>query len=106
MRCTPAKSASKAGPGESKRPGWNAGRTSAEGKIHLENLPPQGQCTLLLPDISAPKEGAQAAQGRTLYQPQLPVQAGTATVVELPSRVRRGQLTGMHFETAKTFLLP
>ena len=83
-----------------------AGRTGDGGSIHLENLPPKAQCTLDLPDLDAEKTVSAPAAGRVRYQPNLALQAGTSTQVELPPRVRSGRLTGLHFETAKTFLLP
>ena len=83
-----------------------AGRTGGGGTIHLENLPPKAQCTLDLPDLDVEKTEAAAAAGRVRYQKDLALQAGTNSQVELPPRVRSGKLTGLHFETAKTFLLP
>ncbi len=82
------------------------GHTNADGKIRLDNLPPQAQCTLLLPEVKAKQEEAAVQPGRVRYQPDLPVVAGQAAVVELPAKVHRAQLKGLHFETAKTFLLP
>ncbi|MBS2021264.1 MAG: OmpA family protein [Deltaproteobacteria bacterium] len=102
-------------PGGSKR----AGKTDANGHFLVEgNLPASGLCFLLVPDVpGGDDEGAhvdhadEAAHGGETgdhfkYQPNLPLAIGGTPVVELPARVSRGKLTGAHFETDKTFLLP
>ncbi|MBS2024225.1 MAG: carboxypeptidase regulatory-like domain-containing protein [Deltaproteobacteria bacterium] len=83
-----------------------AGHTDGEGKLRVTGLAPQAACTLDLPDFDHLTSDTPATPGHVRYTQDLAVQAGTSTIVQLPPRVQRGELTGMHFETAKTFLLP
>src|SRR5262249_2288873 len=83
-----------------------AGRTGTDGHFDLDELPNAGQCTLDIPDVKAPATDTPATAGRVRYKPGLPIAIGTRPVVELPPRVHRGRLSGIHFETNKTFLLP
>src|SRR5476649_443374 len=85
-----------------------AGKTDAGGHFVAKELPKSGACTLQLPDVD---EAAPAAftpapgAGRQAYQKDLSLPIGKPAVIELPPRVHRGELTGAHFETDKTFLL-
>ena len=84
-----------------------AGRTGTDGHFLLDALPPSGACALEAPDVTAPAAAAPASvAGRVRYRAGVPLAIGSKPVVELPPRVRRGTLSGMHFETNKTFLLP
>jgi len=83
-----------------------AGRTGADGHFALDELPPSGQCALDIPDVKAPATDTPASAGRVRYKSGLPIAIGSKPVVELPPRVHRGRLSGIHFETNKTFLLP
>jgi len=84
-----------------------AGETDANGHFVAKDLPTSGSCTLELPDIDeATTAAASASSGRTRYARGMSLPIGTPAVIELPARVTRGQLTGAHFETDKTFLLP
>ena len=84
-----------------------AGRTGADGHFLLDALPPSGQCALDAPDVIAPAADAPpSVAGRLRYRKGLSLGIGQKPVVELPPRVRRGTLSGLHFETNKTFLLP
>ncbi len=86
-----------------------AGETDSGGHFVAQHLPKSGNCTLQLPDID---EAAPAAttppppSGRTAYVKDMALPIGTPAVIQLPPRVHRGELTGAHFETDKTFLLP
>lgn len=82
-----------------------SGKTDTEGGFTLDDeLPSSGECTLDLPDVTG--AAAQAAGGHTAYAPGMKLAIGSTTVIELPPRVQRAKLRGLHFETDKTFLLP
>jgi hypothetical protein len=56
--------------------------------------------------VKTPATDTPASAGRVRYKSGLPIAIGSKPVVELPPRVHRGRLSGIHFETNKTFLLP
>ncbi|MGZ6143952.1 MAG: carboxypeptidase regulatory-like domain-containing protein, partial [Myxococcales bacterium] len=84
--------------------GKRAGKTGADGKLHLDGVA-KGSCQLSLPDVKAAASPA-AAAGRIAYADGVAIPTGTPAVVETPAAVHRARLSGIHFETAKTFLLP
>ena len=79
-----------------------AGKTDASGKLHLDSVA-KGKCQLSLPDV---KDAPAAAAGRIAYKDGVAIPTGSPAVVEVPAAVHRARLSGIHFETAKTFLLP
>src|SRR5215468_3546030 len=86
-----------------------AGKTGADGHFVPQHLPNSGNCSLQVPDIdeAAPAAVTPAAPaGRLAYQKDMSLPIGTPAAIQLPPRVHRGELTGAHFETDKTFLLP
>jgi len=85
----------------------HAGKTDANGVFKLSGLSQQGTARLEVPDIQVGEPGAATVQGRVRYAAGgIDVPIGRQTAVELPSRVRRCRLSGLNFETNKTFLLP
>ncbi len=90
-------------PGGDKR----AGHTDDQGKFKGEGITATGNAHLDVPDVQVAPAGPASDPSRTRFvQGGVDVPIGKSTVVELPSRVRRCRMRGMHFETAKTFLLP
>ncbi|MBS2022918.1 MAG: OmpA family protein [Deltaproteobacteria bacterium] len=84
-----------------------AGKSDEEGYFAVQELPAEGSCALNVPDLDAmPPSAAAAAEGHVKYAPAMPLMVGSRTIVELPAMIRRGKLTGLHFETDKTFLRP
>ena len=83
-----------------------AGRTGKDGHFLVEQLPSEGECKLEVPDVPAPVGDTPAGAGRVRYQPGMSLAINSTPVVELAARVRRGKMSGIHFETNKTFLLP
>jgi outer membrane protein OmpA-like peptidoglycan-associated protein len=85
-----------------------AGKTDSDGHFIAKDLPKSGDCKLQVPDVDEAAPAASTptpAAGHLAYQKDLALPIGKPAVVELPPRVHRGELTGMHFETDKTFLL-
>lgn len=90
-----------------------SGRTDPDGHFKVDGLPRPGRCTLLLPDAPDAPAGANggdaASPGDSAslpYRAGMQLEVGASPVVALPLRLRRSTLTGAHFETNKTFLLP
>ncbi|MBS2023885.1 MAG: hypothetical protein JST92_15890, partial [Deltaproteobacteria bacterium] len=81
-----------------------AGKSDAEGKVHFGALT-DGDCVISLPDVRALPD-AKAQDGRVAYADGMKVPVNKPTVIELPPGTHRARLSGAHFETAKTFLLP
>jgi outer membrane protein OmpA-like peptidoglycan-associated protein len=80
-------------------------KTDEEGSTLLDDeLPSTGEVALEIPDSAG--VDAASSPGRTPYQPGMKLQIGSTTIVELPPRVHKAELKGLHFETNKTFLLP
>ncbi|HLL25144.1 MAG TPA: PAAR domain-containing protein, partial [Kofleriaceae bacterium] len=85
------------------------GTTPSDGVIRLSGLTTAGSATLVLPDHDAEKGSTDGAHtpGATLYRAGgVEVEVGASTVVELQPRVFRGRLTGLMFDTDRTFVLP
>ncbi len=89
-------------PGGSKR----AGKTDANGHFSFETPEASGDCALELPDLPAGDGTPASKPERIRYKAGVPLAIGSTPVIELAPRVRRGTMTGMHFETNKTFLRP
>ena len=84
-----------------------AGKTDGEGHFKLSGLPKGGKAKLAVPDVSLAPDAPASVAGRVRFvKDATEVPIGKASVVELPPRVRRGRMRGMHFDTGKTFLLP
>jgi outer membrane protein OmpA-like peptidoglycan-associated protein len=83
-----------------------AGHTDRDGHFVLDGLPQKGECKLDVPDVPDTSDAGPAGAGRMPYQKGMALAVGSNPVVELPPRVRRAKLSGIHFETNKTFLLP
>src|SRR5262249_15548646 len=84
-----------------------AGKTDDRGHFKLTDLGVKGKAKLDVPDFQiAPKAHPPVAGRVRLVEGGVDVEIGKATVVELPSRARRCRLSGLNFETNKTFLLP
>jgi outer membrane protein OmpA-like peptidoglycan-associated protein/phage baseplate assembly protein gpV len=91
-------------PGEG---GKKAGKTGEDGHFKLENISVEGNAKLVIPDVTVSPEAPASVDGRVRYvQDGIDVPIGKSTVVEVPPRVRRCRLRGMHFDTDKTFLNP
>ncbi len=89
-------------PGGEKR----AGKTDANGLFKVERVSQKGNAHLEVPDVQVGEAGP-ASAGRVRYVVGgIDVAIGQQTAVELPRRVRRCRLSGLNFETNKTFLLP
>jgi outer membrane protein OmpA-like peptidoglycan-associated protein/phage baseplate assembly protein gpV len=87
--------------------GQKSGKTGDDGHFKLESLTVTGNAKLDIPDLTQAPAGAASVQGRVRFvQGGVDVPIGKATVVEIPTRVHRARLRGMHFDTNKTFLLP
>src|SRR5205823_10306358 len=85
----------------------HAGKTDGQGALRVDNLPQTGECTLDLPDVTPAPAAAASVEGRLRFvDGGVKLQIGSSSVVEVPARVRRGRLTGMLFDTDKTFLRP
>ena len=85
----------------------HAGKTDAQGSLQVDGLPLSGDCTLDLPDVKPAARADPSVQGRIRFvEGGVPVKIGAASVVEVPPRTRRCRLSGLNFETNKTFLLP
>ena len=83
------------------------GKTDDQGHFKLEGLVVKGNAKLDVPDVQVAPAVPASGPGRVRFvKPGIDVPIGKATVVELPPRVRRCRMRGMHFDTAKTFLLP
>jgi outer membrane protein OmpA-like peptidoglycan-associated protein/phage baseplate assembly protein gpV len=80
--------------------------TDSQGHLRLEGLTVSGNARLNLPGLKAIQADASTASRVRYVSGGVDVPIGSATVVELPAVVRRARLTGMHFDTGKTFLLP
>ena len=89
-------------PDRSKR----AGKTDANGHFSFETPGASGDCALELPDLPAGDDSPPSKPERVRYKAGVLLAIGSAPVIELAPRVRRGTMTGMHFETNKTFLRP
>ena len=84
-----------------------AGLTDDNGHFRVEGLTVQGNAKLKVPDVQKAPAAPASAAGRVRYVGAgIDVLIGQSTVVELPPRVRRARMKGMHFELDKTFLLP
>ncbi|MFN2546116.1 MAG: hypothetical protein ABR567_01655 [Myxococcales bacterium] len=85
----------------------HAGKTDDQGSLEVDNLPQSGDCTLDLPDVKPAARADASVQGRIRFvEGGVTVKIGAASVVEIPPRTRRCRLSGLNFETNKTFLLP
>ncbi|HYS08601.1 MAG TPA: phage baseplate assembly protein V [Myxococcales bacterium] len=83
------------------------GKTDDQGHFKLEGLVTKGNAKLDVPDVQvAPAAPASSPDRVRFVKGGVDVAIGKSTVVELPPRVRRCRMRGMHFDTAKTFLLP
>ncbi|MBS2021478.1 MAG: OmpA family protein [Deltaproteobacteria bacterium] len=86
-----------------------SGKTDADGALSVAS-PVHEAAKLVFPDVDAnapAKAGLAPADGSLPYQKGgVPLQPGTPATVRLPQRVLRARLTGLHFETDKSFLLP
>ena len=88
-----------------------AGKTDASGTFKVDGIPASGgKARLELPDITAVAPAAADAAispDRVRYQVGgIDVPLAKLTVVELPQRVHRARMQGLHFDTDKAFLLP
>ncbi len=84
-----------------------AGRTTADGHCIIDGIQGGGNAHLDVPDVQSAPDAPPTIAARVRYtEGGIDVRVGRFTIVELPPRVRRIRLKGMHFETAKTFLLP
>lgn len=82
------------------------GTSGFEGVIRLSGLTVSGQAKLLLPDLDAHAPARWSSpQGTAYVRGGVSIPVG-ASQVALPPAVYRGRLTGMLFETDKSFLLP
>lgn len=85
----------------------HAGKTDANGIFKLSGLSQQGNAHLEVPDVQVDESGPAKVAGRVRYVVGgIDVPIGRQTAIELPPRVRRCRLSGLNFETNKTFLLP
>src|SRR5205823_10725807 len=85
----------------------HAGKTDSQGSLTVDNLPQSGECTLDLPDVKPAPQADPSVQSRIRFvDGGVKVGIGAASVVELPPRTRRCRLSGLNFETNKSFLLP
>ncbi|HET9991800.1 MAG TPA: carboxypeptidase regulatory-like domain-containing protein [Kofleriaceae bacterium] len=84
-----------------------AGHTGADGHFRVDNIPGGGTAHVDVPDVSVAPPAPPSTPGRVRYvEGGVSAPVGKTTVIELPPRVRRARMKGLHFETAKTFLLP
>ncbi|HYV67554.1 MAG TPA: carboxypeptidase regulatory-like domain-containing protein, partial [Myxococcales bacterium] len=84
-----------------------AGKTDAKGAVNLDGLPDSGECTFDLPDVKPAAKADPSVAGRVRFvEGGVKVKIGAASTVEVPARVRRCRLSGLNFDTNKTFLLP
>jgi peptidoglycan hydrolase-like protein with peptidoglycan-binding domain/phage baseplate assembly protein gpV len=90
-------------PGGDKR----AGLTDDAGHFKVEGLTEKGNAKVTIPDVQiAPAAPASAAGRIRFVEGGVDVPIGQSSVIEIPPRVRRCRLSGLNFETNKTFLLP
>lgn len=85
------------------------GTTPGDGVIRFSGLATSGTATLVLSEHDAEKGSTTGARtaGATLYRAGgVPANIGAKTTVELQPRIYRGRLTGMLFDTDRTFVKP
>jgi N-acetyl-anhydromuramyl-L-alanine amidase AmpD/outer membrane protein OmpA-like peptidoglycan-associated protein len=84
-----------------------AGKTDSAGHFRVEGLTVKGKARAEVPDVLVAAPAPASDPSRVRYVAGgVDVPIGKASVVELPPRVRRCRMHGMHFDTDKTFLLP
>ena len=84
-----------------------AGKTDDKGHFKLSGLSAKGNAKLDVPDVEvAPAVAASSPNRLRFVKGGIDVPVGKASVVEVPTGVRRCRMKGMHFDTGKTFLLP
>ncbi|MBA3541456.1 MAG: carboxypeptidase regulatory-like domain-containing protein, partial [Deltaproteobacteria bacterium] len=85
------------------------GETARDGFLRFSDLPAGGSAKLVLPEHDAEKGSTQGAHtsGAMKYRAGgIDVQIGQSTVVEVEPRIYRGRLTGVLFDTDRTFVTP
>jgi phospholipase C len=84
-----------------------AGKTDDNGHFKLSGLAAKGKAKLDVPDVQSAPQADPSVAGRVRFvKDGVDVEIGKATVVELPPQARRCRLSGLNFDTNKTFLLP
>jgi outer membrane protein OmpA-like peptidoglycan-associated protein len=83
------------------------GTTARDGYIRIGGLTQRGDCQLIFPRIKHPGNDSPVVASHVRYvEGGVGVTIGEPVVVEVPPEISRVRLTGIHFETDKTFVLP
>jgi len=86
-----------------------SGQSASDGFLRFSGITTPGTATIILPEHDQEKGSTSGPKtsGAALYRAGgVEVQVGQSTVVELQPRVYRGRLTGLLFDTDRTFVLP
>jgi hypothetical protein len=84
-----------------------SGKTGSDGVLRLSGLQQSGDCQLTFPSVRADPDNTSAGAGQIAYAGSpVSVPIGARSTVVLPPRVARAVLTGLFYDTDKSFLLP